>query len=194
MTQTSTWHLQSHLHTNNNTHWASLLPLKGARSLGLIVHSPTWVIPASVAVPPLIHTLGDFTNALHISSQILVLRSPSSSPTSIFWQAPGHSYSSTSQHSPRCYRSSSSHMQGLWAHPAYVPPVLPLQWPPASACQSRDNLVLCYFPSRCQMPPAQNNFHIPIWGESAAHLHGPVRPTKRCSLAAQRPPGHTYPV
>ena len=21
--QTSTWHLQSHLHTNNNTHWAS---------------------------------------------------------------------------------------------------------------------------------------------------------------------------
>ena len=26
------------------------------------------------------------------------------------------------------------HMQGLWPCPAYVPPVLPLLWPPASNC------------------------------------------------------------
>ena len=86
------------------------------------------------------------------------------------------------------------HMQGLQAYPAYCPPIWPLPWPPAGACQSRDTLLLCYFPSRCQRPPAQNNPQIPIWGESTAYQHGPVRLIKRCSPAAQRPLCHIYPV
>ena len=86
------------------------------------------------------------------------------------------------------------HTKGLQACPVYVPSVLHSLQPPAGACQSRHPLVLCYLPSRCQRPPSWNNPQIPIWGESAAHQHGSVRPTKRHSLAAQRPPGHTYPV
>ena len=58
----------------------------------------------------------------------------------------------------------------------------------------QETLVLCYFPSRCQRPPAQNNPQIPIWGESTTHQHGSVRPTERCFPAAQRPLGHPYPV
>ena len=50
----------------------------------------------------------DFTDAFHLSSQILVLRSLRSSPAFIMWQRPGHSHSSTSQCSPSCYRASSS--------------------------------------------------------------------------------------
>ena len=100
---------------------------------------------------------------------------PSSSPTSIFWQVPGLSLSSVSQCSPRCYRASCS----PHARSTGIPTIHSSSSVIAMAsCQSRDTLVLCCFPSRCQRPPAQNNPQIPIWGECAAHQHGPIRPLK----------------
>ena len=107
----------------------------------------------------------DFTDAFCLSSQILVLRfqvptlhsssgrclsAATALPLSTVQSAIGH---------PAVYT------QGLWACPAHVPPVLPLLWPPASACRPRDTLVICYFPSRGQRPPAWNNPQIPIWGD-----------------------------
>ena len=41
-----------------------LMILKGKRSFGPIVFSPTWVIQVSIAFPPSFHILRDFTNAL----------------------------------------------------------------------------------------------------------------------------------
>ena len=47
-------------------HWPSLLTLIRASSLGLIIHSPMQVIPASIAVPPSYHSLKD--SLMHIMS------------------------------------------------------------------------------------------------------------------------------
>ena len=54
--------------------------LKGARSLGPIIHSSAQVIPVSIAVPPLLHILRDFTDVHHVSSQVQVLGSPKFQP------------------------------------------------------------------------------------------------------------------
>ena len=75
-------------------------------------------------------------------------------------------------------------MQSLWACSKYVPPVLPLLWPPAHTYRSRDTPVLCYLLGQHQRPPAQDYHWILIWGVGAAHQHGPLRPTQRHALAA----------
>ena len=46
------------------------------------------------------------------------------------------------------------YMQGLWACSAYIPPILPLLWPPACSCRPRDTSVLCYIPGQCPQAPS----------------------------------------
>ena len=78
------------------------------------------MLPASIAVPPSIYILRDFTDGHHVSSQIQVLGSLSYSHASIFWQACGLSLDSTSQHSPRCYRASGSPHARYYGHAQHM--------------------------------------------------------------------------
>ena len=69
--------------------------------------------------------------------------------------------------------------QSLWACSTHVSPVLPLLWPPTHTCGSRDTPVLCFLLGQCQRPQAQDYHWILIQGASAAHQHGPLKPTQR---------------
>ena len=53
--------------------------------------------------------------------------------------------------------------QSLWACSTYILPVLPLLWPPAHTCRSRDTPVLCYLLGWHQRPSAQDYHQVHIW-------------------------------
>ena len=57
-----------------------------------------------------------------------------------------------------------AYMQSLWACSIYVPPGLPLLWPPACICGSRDTPILCYLLGQCQRPSVWDYHWILIWG------------------------------
>ena len=106
-----------------------------------------------IAVLPLPHIFMDitYTDCL-FTSRSQDIHFPATNPS------PGRHLATHTALSFSTFQGSTGHptvyMQSLRACSTYIPPVLPLLWPPAHTCRSGDTPVLCYLLGWYQRPPA----------------------------------------